>query len=231
MQKLKIDSREDSTLTEYVITRAREMNISFEKCWLDIGDYIFNTVCFEAKSSFDFLQSVNNKRLWNQLDNMDRAFDNNLVIVYGSFDSALRQQPDWAKIKMNRVAYRMMMKKKFYGSMGKIILDTDCSLIWVKDAKTAAEIICTVCKKEPHNREVYTPRNVKRINTSDLRIDVLSMIKGISPKKAKLMLDKFGSIMEIGEASIEELCELDGVGKTLAERVLTTLHKETKMEI
>ena len=74
-------------------------------------------------------------------------------------------------------------------------------------------------------------RNVKRINTSDLRIDVLSMIKGISPKKAKLMLDKFGSIMEIGEASIEELCELDGVGKTLAERVLTTLHKETKMEI
>ena len=123
------------------------------------------------------------------------------------------------------------MKKKFYGSMGKIILDTDCSLIWVKDAKTAAEIICTVCMMEPHNREVYTPRNVKRINTSDLRIDVLSMIKGISPKKAKLMLDKFGSIMEIGEASIEELCELDGVGKTLAERVLTTLHKETKMEI
>ena len=45
------------------------------------------------------------------------------------------------------------------------------------------------------------------------------------------MLEKFGSIMEIGEATISELCEIEGVGQTLAERVINTLNKETKMEI
>ena len=84
---------------------------------------------------------------------------------------------------------------------------------------------------QPITREVYTPRIVKRITTTDLRVDVLTTIKGISLNKAKLMLDKFGSIMEIGEASISELCEIDGVGQTLAERVINTLNKETKMEI
>ena len=45
------------------------------------------------------------------------------------------------------------------------------------------------------------------------------------------MINQYGSIMEIGEASISELCEIDGVGQTLAERVINTLNKETKMEI
>ena len=80
--KLIIDSRENSELTERVIEKAQSLNVPYEKQWLEIGDYVFNDVCFEAKSSFDFIQSIVNKRLWNQLDNMDRAYVNNLVIVY-----------------------------------------------------------------------------------------------------------------------------------------------------
>jgi ERCC4-type nuclease len=231
MNKLIIDSREHSKLTAYVQEKAQTMNIPTEKKWLDIGDYTFNDVCFEAKSSFDYLQSINNKRLWKQLDNMDRGFNDNVVIVYGSFDKAFRQYKSHSKTKMNVVAFRILMKNKFYGSMGRIILDTDCSIVWVKDEQTAAEIICTVCKMQPHKRGVYTPRIVKRISTTDLRLDVLTTIKGISPTKAKSMLDKFGSIMEIGEASIGELCELDGMGITLAERVIKTLNSESKLEI
>ena len=231
MNKLIIDSRENSVLTEQVEEKARKMNIPFEKEWIEFGDYTFNNVCFEAKSSFDLLQSVQNKRLWKQLDNMDRAFDNNLVIVHGSFDKAFRQHLAHVKSDINPKILRTLTWKKFYGALGRIILDTDCSVIWVKDSLTAAEVICTVCKMQPITREVYTPRIVKRITTTDLRVDVLTTIKGISLNKAKLMLDKFGSIMEIGEASISELCEIDGVGQTLAERVINTLNKETKMEI
>ena len=73
MNKLLIDSRENSELTESIITKCTEMNIPFQKEWLEIGDYVFEDVCFEAKSSFDFLQSVMNKRLWNQMDNMDNG--------------------------------------------------------------------------------------------------------------------------------------------------------------
>ena len=54
MNKLLIDSREDSKLTDEVLIKCHEMNIQFEKEWLEIGDYTFNDVCFEAKSTYDF---------------------------------------------------------------------------------------------------------------------------------------------------------------------------------
>ncbi len=231
--KLIIDSRENSELTEKVIEKAQEYNIQYEKQFIEIGDYVFNDVCFEAKSSFDFLQSIVNNRLWNQMDNMDRAFTNNLVIVYGSFDSAFRKHSDYSKSTMNKATQRVILKKKFYGAMGKIILDTDCALLWFKDALTAADMIAVVCKMQPHDREVYTPKLVKKrkISTADLRLDVLTMIKGLSEKKAKMLLDEFGSIMEIGEATSNELCALDGIGNVLAKRIHDTLNKEEKMEL
>ena len=88
MIKLNIDSREKSPLAELVIKEATKMNIPCEKKWLEIGDYTYHDVCFEAKSSFDFIMSVMNKRLWNQIDNMDRAFNNNVVIIYGEVGDA-----------------------------------------------------------------------------------------------------------------------------------------------
>jgi|TARA_Y100000310_G_C20557086_1_gene751112 Fanconi anemia group M protein len=231
--KLIIDSRENSELTERVIEKAQSLNVPFEKQWLEIGDYVFNDVCFEAKSSFDFIQSIVNKRLWNQLDNMDRAYVNNLVIVYGSFEDGFRKHLEHIKTNMNKTAQRVILRKKFFGSMGKIILDTDCSIIWVRDALTAAELIAVVCKMQPHDREVYIPRIVKqkKISTTDLRVDVLSTIKGVSDKKAKLLIKKFGSIMEIGEATPSELSEIEGIGNVLAKRIVDTLNSEEKMQI
>ncbi len=231
--KLIIDSRENSELTERVIEKAQSLNVPFEKQWLEIGDYVFNDVCFEAKSSFDFIQSIVNKRLWNQLDNMDRAYVNNLVIVYGSFEDGFRKHLEHIKTSMNKTAQRVILRKKFFGSMSKIILDTDCSIIWVRDALTAAELIAVVCKMQPHDREVYVPRIVKqkKISTTDLRVDVLSTIKGVSDKKAKLLIKKFGSIMEIGESSSLELCKIDGIGSVLATRIIDTLNSEDKIQI
>ena len=50
MIKLQIDSREKSDLAELVIKQATKLNIPHEKVWLEIGDYTYADVCFEAKS-------------------------------------------------------------------------------------------------------------------------------------------------------------------------------------
>jgi|TARA_R100001463_G_scaffold42066_12_gene88429 Fanconi anemia group M protein len=232
MEVLRIDSRENSELTKHVIENCSQMNIPYEKQWLDVGDYVFANVCIEAKSSFDFLQSIINKRLWNQIDNMDATYLNNVVIVYGSFTDAFENYVSYVKMTKNQTNQARMLKNKFDGAFGKIILDTDCSIIWVNDARKAARLISVICKMQPIDREIHMPSLVrKRIATSDLRIDVLCTIKGISPKKAKLLIDKFGSIMELGEASVEEISELDGFGKVTAKRLIDVLNTEDKMVI
>ena len=77
---LVIDSREKkgSKLVELVESEALKMKVPYEKKWIEIGDYVYDDVCFEAKSAHDFLASVMNKRLWTQLDNMDRAYKTNI---------------------------------------------------------------------------------------------------------------------------------------------------------
>ena len=47
--RLVIDSREHSDLTEHVVKKAAEYNIKMQKEWLEVGDYAFDDVCFEAK--------------------------------------------------------------------------------------------------------------------------------------------------------------------------------------
>ena len=232
MIKLNIDSREKSPLAELVIKEATKMNIPCEKKWLEIGDYTYHDVCFEAKSSFDFIMSIMNKRLWNQIDNMDRAFNNNVVIIYGEVGDAISKWIDNAKFTSHRLNQYRLVHNKFYGAIGKIILDTDCNIIWVPRIDNAAKIICVVCKMQPHEREIYTPRLIKKkISTTDLRIDILTTIKGLSEKKAILLIEKFGSIMEIGEANLKDLQQIKGIGKTLADRINKVLNSEQKQVI
>ena len=83
----------------------------------------------------------------------------------------------------------------------------------------------------PIERDVIQPHLLKRITTDDLRLNMLCSIKGISESKAKLLIKEFGSIMEIGEATITEMTKLDGIGTTLAQRVIDTLNSEDKVII
>ena len=233
--KLQIDSREDSVLSKAVIENCQKMNIQYEKEWLEIGDYIFDDVCFEAKSTFDFLQSVMSKRLWNQIDNMDRAYMNNIVIVYGSITSAVDKWVEHTRktFQTQNLNRHRIASNKFYGAFGKIILDLDCNIIWTPTEIVAAKLIAVVCKMKPIDREVYIPRIIKKrkITTTDLRIDVLTTIKGVSEKKAKKLIETYGSIMEIGETSPKEIQKLDGFGAVLAERIQNVLNSEDKQVI
>ena len=226
MNKLIIDSRENSQLYDYVELEAHRLMIVTEKQWLEIGDYVYGDVCFEAKSSSDFLQSVINKRIWNQLDNMDRHYEHTYVIIHGSFHDAM-DFPKYSKLKISTE----MLHNKFFGAIGKISLDTDCKVMWFENPKKAAQIITTICKMRPINRKVMNPALLKSITTGDLRLDLLCTIKGVSETKAKKLIRAYGSVMEIGETSAEELCNIDGIGLTTAQRIIDTLHSEDKVII
>jgi len=228
---LVIDSREKSNLAELVMKKAKALNIPHEKKWIEIGDYVYDDVCFEAKSTIDFLGSVLSKRLWTQLDNMDRHYKTNVVIIHGSLEEAILNILANSKTKMPISSRKVMLNNKFLGALGRIILDTDIKPIWVSNEEEAALIITAVSKMKPITRNTISPQVFKRITTDDLRLDLLTSIKGISIKKAKALIKEFGSIMEIGECSEYQLQVIDGIGEALANRILSTLNSEEKVKI
>ena len=228
-----IDSREKegSKLVKLVESKAKALNIQTEKKWLEIGDYVFDDVCFEAKSTTDFLGSVISKRLWTQIDNMDRHYKTNVVIIYGTIEEAIFNTKKYSKANIQEPARSIMLNNKFLGAIGRIVLDTDIKPFWVQTEEEAALIITAICKMKPIQRDVIRPEVFKRVTTDDLRLDVLTSIKGVSIKKAKLLIKEYGSVMEIGEQTEEELQFLEGIGLVLASRILNTLNSEKKVKI
>mgnify|MGYP003110654332 FL=1 len=226
-----IDSREKSTLADLVIKKAKALNIPNEKRWIEIGDYVYDDVCFEAKSTIDFLGSVMSKRLWTQLDNMDRHYQTNVVIIHGSLDEAILNIIENSNSKLPIVSRKLMLNNKFLGAIARIILDTDIKPVWVSSAEDAAAIITGVSKIKPITRETIRPQVFKRLSTDDLRLDLLTGIKGVSIKKAKDLIKEFGSIMEIGECSEYQIQAIEGIGNTLAKRIISTLNSEERIKI
>lgn len=222
---IRIDSREDSQLSRHLIEICKREKIEYEKVWLEIGDYIIGDCCIEAKSSADFLQSVRNNRIFNQLDNMDRTYNKNIILIYGDLDYALSYLK---RTQHNTVAWRSKLKKMFVGALTSIALHTDVKPVWVDSYRTAAHIIAATTKHI--DKELIIHKELpKKIKTDDVRVDILTEIQGVSVDKAKALLKSFGNIAELSMASITDIVKHKGIGKVTATNILKALNEEKEV--
>ena len=221
-----IDSREDSQLSRTLESFAERVKIKTEKKWLEIGDYIVGDCCIEAKSAADFLQSVRNKRIFNQLDNMDRTYNKNIILIYGTLDDAIEYLH---RTQYNSTSWRNKLKKMFVGALTSIALHTDVKPIWVDNHRTAAHIILATTEHIDKNLIIHKELP-KKIKTDDVRVDVLSEIKGVSVEKAKALLDTFGSITEVAMSNVDDIIKHKGIGKITAENILKALNSEDEVK-
>ena len=59
----------------------------------------------------------------------------------------------------------------------------------------------------------------KKLRDKEITKSELDEIEGIGPAKKKALLEKFGSVEKIKEASVEELMQIKGINEELAIRI------------
>ena len=227
---LMIDKREKSNLAELIIKRAKLMHIPYDYVWLEIGDYVLQTepsVCFEAKSIQDFLGSVRNNRLFNQIDNMQDAYDINIVLIHGHLEDAVGYLD---LIDSNNIRWKNKLKGMVCGAIASINIHTNTRCLWVPSLDEAAHIVMASCSqvKKPLIIKKQLP---KKTRSDDVRVDVLVGIDGVSAKKARELLSAHGSIDEVASCTIEEIIKIKGIGKVTAGNIIKTLTSEKKVKI
>ena len=227
-----IDSREDSILSGAVIKLCAEQKVEYKKQWLEIGDYVMSankTVAVEAKSSGDFLASVRNQRVFNQASNMLDNYDISVVLIYGTFEEAMQYLDRVNNGQFNSMHWKNRLKRMFVGAVGALQINTNTKVLWVPNVTVAAHCVLAMYSHLDGHFEL-TKALPKKQRTDDLRIDMLTQIKGISVIKAKTLLNKWGSIAELSAASVKEISELDGFGRVTANRILKTLNEEKEVK-
>jgi len=193
-EKITIDYREKNSL---VASELINLGFIVEFKELKVADYIVKDVAIERKTVSDFISSMINKRLINQLYELQQ-YKNKLLLIEGFDEQELYNEENGNGINANSVR----------GFLLSILLKYKIPIIFTKNYKDTAKFINLIANKK--SQEMGIRANKKTLNKSEQLQFILEGFPGIGPKSAKKLLKEFKTIKNIANASEEELTQVIG---------------------
>ena len=188
--KIIVDYREKNSLVSSVLVN---LGIEVEFQNLKVGDYIVNGVAVERKTVSDFIGSMINKRLSNQLEELQQ-YKKKLLVVEGIDEQELYSESE-SGIGMHPNAIR--------GFLLSILLKYNVPIIYTKNSDDTAKFLSVLAKKT--DKEASLNVSKKNLSKKERMQFILESFRGIGPKTAKKLLKKFKTIKNIINLSKEEL--------------------------
>ena len=204
IQKIIVDYREKPSLVPAELMESG-FDVHFQE--LKVADYLVRDIAIERKTVSDFITSMKNRRLLNQLEELQQ-YKNKLLIVEGIDEQELYTDsgPEGVSYEKNKTG---MHPNSVRGFLLSILLKHKVPIIFTKNASDTAKFIAVIARKKD---SIETPLNAKK-KTLDKKEQLQFIIEGfpgIGPKTAKKLLKKFKTISNIINASDEELKEIIG---------------------
>ena len=188
--KIIVDYREKNSLVSSVLIN---LGIEVEFQNLKVGDYIANGVAVERKTVSDFIGSMINKHLSNQLEELQQ-YKKKLLVIEGIDEQELYSDSE-GRIGMHPNAIR--------GFLLSILLKYNVPIIYTKNSNDTAKFLSVLAKKTEKESSLNVSK--KSLTKKERMQFILESFRGIGPKTAKKLLKKFKTIKNIINLSKEEL--------------------------
>ena len=198
--KIIIDHREVGEFDELL----KQAGAIVERKQLEVGDFICSVRCvIERKTRDDFEASIIDGRLFTQLYNLTSNYERAIIIVEGESNS------------------ERLRKEALVGAYATIITDFGTALFFTRNIEKTAEMVYAVTKHEQLAKKqpmrLYAKRKTYTLSQSQRAI--IEMFPMVGPKRAKQLLEHFGNIQNIVNASEQELKEVEGMGEKRAKMI------------
>jgi ERCC4-related helicase/ERCC4-type nuclease len=194
-----VDHRE---VPSSVALELNKLGVTVESKQLDTGDYILSDrVAVERKATRDFLGSLIDGRLFQQLSALRSAYQRPLLIIEGS------------DIRSDRAINPAAID----GALSSIIVDLGIPVLRTRDPHETAQLLLRIARREHSERRMVSVRKIKP--KGELRARLRLVIEGLPTISATLsdrLLTHFGNIKAIVDASPEQLQEVRGIGPLTA---------------
>lgn len=196
------DTREGNSK---VIRHLSEMEIDVKVQAMAVGDYqVSDEVVIERKTAKDFVDSIVDKRLFKQARSLMEEFKRPLIILEGD---------DLYNGMINPNAIR--------GSIASIALDFGISIIPTRNAQDTAAMIKRIAIREQSGEKtpIQIRTDKKPVNLWEQQLFIIESLPNIGPVNAKNLLEHFGTVANIINASESQLQEVEGIGKKTAANI------------
>ncbi len=220
--KVYLDYRERKIL-KYVV----EFSDYTEITNLPVGDIFIVSneggIIIERKSVDDFIDSMKNNRLWEQLRRMQvgELMGINIIrrslIIHGLFTPILIE---------SGLKWRNIM-----GAFMEIEFNYGIPIFHAEDENSLREFLRILIKREKEGKnrgEIksiwWRPTPKRNMEYDEWKIYILSSLPFIGGKLARNLLKRFGTIEKIARASIIELKKVEGIGDKKAKEIYRIFH-------
>lgn len=206
-----LDYREkDSTILEILYQR----NIPIEIVNLTVGDYVFGTTIIERKEIRDFLASMINGHMENQMEdmifNLSKDFNKAFLVLHGEINDI-----NWKYVGNITMPI-------FFSMIGKIISNyPTVGFVWLNDEISFSNFLSGIYFQS-FNEKTEILSLKKRDKRND--INTLCATRCFDPKIAKELL-KTNTLQEIFNMDTRELIKIDGYGKQRANKFVSMREK------
>jgi len=173
-----------------------------------IGDIIIGDLCIERKTYQDFLNSVYDGRIWEQLNNLSQ-YSRSLILVHNYKKRMIKRE----KRVLRSVAVTILMK---YPRTNLIMLPFDFEVVlFIRD----------IYRSMIRNKKSLKPsvKYKKEREISVIQEDVLCAIPLVGRSLARRILLGCGNILAISQEKLEQI---KGIGKKRIELIMKILGGE-----
>ena len=184
--KILVDHREKNSLIPTLL----EENFQVEFKQLPIADYLINDIAIERKTISDFKSSIVNKRIMQQLLEI-KQYPKHFLILEG-FDS----QDIYNTPGIHENAMR--------GFLLSVALEYQVPIIFTFDEKDTAKYLSVLAKKKDKLLSSIRASKI-HLTKSEQQFFILEGFPNIGLTKAKKLLEKFKTLENIFQATLEEL--------------------------
>ena len=196
------DSREGNSK---VIRHLTEMEMDVKIHSMAVGDYqVSDEVVIERKTAKDFVDSIIDKRLFKQARELSEEFKRPLMILEG-----------------DDLYNGMIHPNAIRGSIASIALDFGISVIPTRNSQDTAAMIKRIAIREQNGEKIPISirTDKKPVTLMEQQLFIIESLPNIGPVNAKNLLQHFGTVSNVFNASESDLQEVEGIGLKTAKNI------------
>lgn len=181
-----LDNREHKLMT---VLDQRKETITYETRQLDIADIVITQdVAIERKEGSDFISSIMDNRLFEQLLRLKDTYPYPILILEGLNDKAIERTG--------------MKISSIYGALSMVSYKLGISVIPTRNIEDTAIVIERIAYREQvkDNMPVLSRNAPKSMSKAERRIYIIEGLVDIGPKKAKLLIDTYRTPHQVVKA-------------------------------
>ncbi len=211
--KILVDHREKGSGT---LKQLLDLGVDIELRQLSVGDYVCSARCaIESKTVEDFVDSIVDGRLLLQLKDLKKNYERPVVLMLGESDI---------------YSVRKVHPNAINGMLAAIAVSYGIPIVRVRNEKEAANMILAIAKREQEdNDKQFDPHSEKRaFSLKEQQEYIISSLPGVGPALSKPMLQKFGSVKGVINASEKDLQQVELIGEKKSKDIRKVLDSDYK---